>query len=226
MSRAFLARLFLVFLTGSLIAYGQTDEEYSFELPTDLNLPPSHRQALQYWETDFHHVLHLAKTQSAQTPESRAALDTIYRLITARRSSLGSLSELIGRWSVRSLQATPHAAVRYLPYTLCIEKKGDAYYLDKSTGSVRRHGILQTVNAQCAVFIGATYYVSDNEKPVYSGLQSASTSERDAVGLLYRLSADRLILVFPDIHNTGIELYEIGKTRTRNKKSKAGTFLR
>lgn len=174
-----------------------------------LELPD--RSRLQHWRTLTRTAFAELKFADSQADLRRQVDDW---LTAQPPETLGDGSQLLGDWSVRSIQAHTDLGVYDYPWfraTIRRDPRGGLRFA-KTTGSQRRSGLLlrDREHPGRLVFAGAS---TVNEEPArdYSALLAAADEAAmaaDSVGEFLLLEPDRAILVL-DVSELGFEIYEL-----------------
>lgn len=119
---------------------------------------------------------------------------------------------LIGRWRVRSIQASSYGVFVYPYFAATIEAAGEQLKLSKTTGSQRRQGLLfqSRGGKDGLIFLGGAT-VNDDPPVAYSGLgpDRQAPLASDSVGVLTQLGPDHLILLLDARYGSSFEIYEL-----------------
>lgn len=142
---------------------------------------------------------------------SRAVLIEMKALLATKRMPIADDEKLHGNWKVRSLQSSRLGAYSY-PFFKCrIFPEAKALVFHKAKGSQRRLGFLERDSKERFLFAGAMYFSYDPRPRIYKGADDNVVKEdleRNSVAWLYKIAADRLIMVFPSSEGR-VEIYEL-----------------
>lgn len=172
---------------------------------------PEHRKALMGAESKLDTAARgFVKDRDEETA---AAAKALLALLELPRGKAPSPKALVGKWKVRSLQASERGVYAY-PFFDCEfraeGREGVVFHKDK--GSQRRIGLIGKGENGHVIFVGGSYY-SDESPAGYSALQDAGAkagSARDSVGHVFQIKSNHLIIVFaPTAY--GSEIYELKK---------------
>lgn len=129
-------------------------------------------------------------------------IPAVRRLLTSRRLNISD-RELASFKRVRSIQVSDMGIFSY-PYFLCrFKKKEGRLFFEKTTGSQRKSGYIYDNRPDSKVFLGGW---SVNNDP-----QTTYDSENSIAGKIYRIAADRIIMLFIAPDGRSFEIYELKK---------------
>ncbi len=132
----------------------------------------------------------------------RNEIPAVRRQLTSRRLNISD-RELASFKRVRSIQVSDMGIFSY-PYFLCrFKKKEGRLFFEKTTGSQRKSGYIYDNRPDSKVFLGGW---SVNNDP-----QTTYDSENSVAGKIYRIAADRIIMLFIAPDGRSFEIYELKK---------------
>lgn len=118
---------------------------------------------------------------------------------------------LLGNWSCRSTQISERFLVRYAFFNCQIKQKSGRLWFQKTSGSQRVSGYLYPDQGQQRVFIGGATVNNDplRSYDLKQGDDLPLHEQYNAIGVLRVLSVNKMIMIQPNRHNLGYELYEL-----------------
>lgn len=129
---------------------------------------------------------------------------TVRRLLASKSMRLTN-QELSAYKRVRSVQVNNMGIFSY-PYFSCRFKWQDGkLFFEKTSGSQRKSGYVYDNNPYSKVFLGGW---SVNNDP-----QTTYDSENSVSGMIYKIGANKIIMVFPSHDERSFEIYELTKQR-------------
>ena len=140
----------------------------------------------------------------AVTPDSYGYAEKreVEKLLNAKTYPL-TPKEMTGFKRVRSIQIDGRDGIFSYPYFSCRFREIDGkIFFEKTKGSQRKSGFLYENSPESLIFIGGW---SVNDEP-----QTAYGSENSVAGTVYKISADKAIMIFPS-EQSRVEIYELVK---------------
>lgn len=127
---------------------------------------------------------------------------TVKRLLSSKNLKITN-QELLQYRKVRSIQVNDMGIFSY-PYFACrFKKKEGKLFFEKLTGSQRKSGYVYDNKPNSKVFLGGW---SINDDP-----QTAYDSENSVPGMIYKIGANKIIMVFLAPDEQSFEIYELTK---------------
>lgn len=207
---AFLSCLTLLYLTQNSFAQDTEAEEGDGGIGLAKTLRQDDRKLLERANADVISLLN-ARDKTTTSGTGRTALREMLDLLASKHMPIEDEGKLHGVWKVRSLQSGKFGSYSY-PFFKCrIFPEARALVFHKATGSQRRMGFLERDSKVRFLFAGAMYFSDDPRPRIYKGSDEKVVKEdldRNSVAWLYKIAANRLIMVFPS--STGrVEIYEL-----------------
>ncbi|MBD5425907.1 MAG: DUF4893 domain-containing protein [Bacteroides sp.] len=140
----------------------------------------------------------------AVTPDSYGYAEKreVEKLLNAKTYPL-TPKEMTGFKRVRSIQIDGRDGIFSYPYFSCRFKEIDGkIFFEKTKGSQRKSGFLYENSPESLIFLGGW---SVNDEP-----QTAYGSENSVAGTVYKIGADKAIMIFPS-EQSRVEIYELVK---------------
>jgi hypothetical protein len=140
---------------------------------------------------------------NALTPDSYdySKKEIINKLIESNKYQLNA-DELVNFKKVCSIQGDKRLGIFSYPFYSCyFNIKGNSIFFKKTTGSQRKSGFLYKRDNYSYVFLGGSS-VNDEQETTY-------TSDNSEAGILYKVSSNKLIMIFIDDYQ--YEILEIIK---------------
>lgn len=174
------------------------------------SLHPEDREVLEGWEAELRSLIAEARAEASDS-DSRAALDAMTALLDAPREAIPDDEGLLGSWRARSLQLSGLGAYAYPYFPAHIYREGEDLVFEKDSGSQRHFGVLARQDEDRYLFVGALYYGYQQQRPYSAHMDNPAGVDRnyDAIGELYRLSEDRLLMLFAPHGQGPLRLYEL-----------------
>lgn len=127
---------------------------------------------------------------------------TVKRLLSAKDLKITN-QELLAYRKVRSIQVGRLGIFSY-PYFACrFRRKDGKIFFEKTSGSQRKSGYIYDNKPTSKVFMGG-WSVNDDPQTVYG-------SENSEAGMLYKIGANKLIMLFIAPDKKSFEIYELIK---------------
>lgn len=126
----------------------------------------------------------------------------VKRLLSAKDLKITN-QELLSYRKVRSIQVSRLGIFSY-PYFACrFRRKDGKIFFEKTSGSQRKSGYIYDNKPTSKVFMGG-WSVNDDPQTVYG-------SENSEAGMLYKIGANKLIMLFIAPDKRSFEIYELIK---------------
>ena len=129
-------------------------------------------------------------------------INTVKRLLSSKNLKITN-QELLQYRKVRSIQVNDMGIFSY-PYFACrFKKKEGKLFFEKLTGSQRKSGYVYNNKPNSKVFLGG-WSVNDDPQTTYD-------SENSVPGMIYKIGANKIIMVFLAPDEQSFEIYELTK---------------
>lgn len=198
----FATGLTLFFTTSALLAAPANSQWRSMATKSDVHL-------IENLDQQVRDTLAIYADQALAEDDDRAYMDAA----AFAKATLKTMNSkvLLGNWSCRSTQISERFLVRYDFFNCQIRQKAGRLWFQKTSGSQRVSGYLSPDNGQQMVFIGGAT-VNNDPLRTYDLKQADDAplhENHNAIGVLRMLSANKMVLIQPNRHNLGYELYEL-----------------
>lgn len=126
----------------------------------------------------------------------------VRKLLTAKALKVSN-QELLAYKRVRSIQVNDMGIFSY-PYFSCrFRRKDGKLFFEKTSGSQRKSGYVYDNKSDSKVFLGG-WSVNDDPQTTYE-------SENSVPGMLYKIGANKVIMLFLAPDEQSFEIYELTK---------------
>lgn len=126
----------------------------------------------------------------------------VKKLLTSKALNISN-QELLTYKRVRSIQVNDMGIFSY-PYFSCrFRRKNGKLFFEKTSGSQRKSGFIYDNKPNSKVFLGG-WSVNDDPQTTYE-------SENSVPGMLYKIGASKIIMVFLSQDEQSFEIYELTK---------------